>query len=59
MEVSPESSNATPEGLILSSSKLHIIQPEGHRFHVLTKLSHEGLSVSSGDISQKYHFREA
>lgn len=47
MEVSPERSNFSLKGLIVSSTELHIIPPEGLRLPRLTKLLHEELNVSS------------
>lgn len=55
MEVPPEGSNALPKRLIVSSVGLHIILPDGLILPRLTKLSLEGLSVSSGRIGLKYH----
>lgn len=38
-EVSPERFNASPEGLVVSSSRKHITMPEGLRFPKIYKLS--------------------
>lgn len=48
MEVSPERSSASPEGLIVSSIGPHIISLQGLRLHRLSKLLLEGLSGSLG-----------
>lgn len=48
MKVLFERSNASPEGLIVSSVELHVLSLERLRLPKLTKLLPEGLSVSLG-----------
>lgn len=43
------------EGLIVLLARVHILLPKGLQFPKLTKLSLEGLSVSSGGIIIKNH----
>lgn len=50
MEVRLERSNASPDGLTVSSTGLRTISPEGLRFPRKIKLSHGALTVSSGGL---------
>lgn len=73
IEVPPKMSNASPEGFIVSSTKLHtpsheglivlsaklcITFPKGLRSYELTKFSFEGLRVPSSGIRHINHGQE-
>lgn len=59
MEVLPKRSKALPEGLKVSSSRLHVITPELLRLLRLTKLSRGTYFPLKQDHTRESHLRGA